>query len=98
MPIGRAPASGIKAKVIVLTADQALEESLRVAFSVTPQVGLDLIKGRIADGADMIDLEGATVVVADAGAGEETELQALEALLERKRAIRGRRGHIAAVE
>jgi pilus assembly protein CpaE len=81
MPIGRALASGIKAKVIVLTADQALEDSLRSVFSATPQVGLDLIKGRVADCADTIDLEGATVVVADVGAGEEPELQALEALL-----------------
>jgi pilus assembly protein CpaE len=81
MPIGRVVASGIRAKVIVLTADQALDDALRPIFSASPQIGLDLIKGRVADCADQIDLEGATVVVADVGAGEETELQALEALL-----------------
>jgi pilus assembly protein CpaE len=79
MPIGRTSAA--KTKVVVLTADQALEESVRAIFSASPQIGLDLLKGRVADCADLIDPEGATVVVADVDAGEETELQALEALL-----------------
>ncbi len=81
MSIGSAPASAIQAKVTVLTADQALADSVRSIFSASPQIALDLIEGRMADCAGQIGLEGATVVVADVGAGDESELQALEALL-----------------
>ena len=41
MPIGRTSAA--KTKVVVLTADQALEESVRAIFSASPQIGLDLL-------------------------------------------------------
>src|ERR1700675_3626523 len=83
MRIGRAITPAIQARVVVLTADEALEESVRATFSASTQIGLDVIKGRLADRDDKIDIAGATVVVVDVDAGDEAELQALERLMAR---------------
>ena len=83
MRIGRAITPAVQARVVVLTADEAFEESVRATFSASPQIGLDVVKGRLADRDDKIDIAGATVVVVDVDAGDETELQALERLMAR---------------
>src|SRR5271170_4924850 len=83
MRIGRAVEPGVQAKVVVLTADDAFEESLRSTFAASAHIGLDVVKGRLAERDDKIDVAGATVVVADVDAGDEAELQALERLLTR---------------
>jgi pilus assembly protein CpaE len=67
--------------VVVLTADDAFEDSVRAIFSGSPQIGLDLVKGRLAEQDDGIDVAGATVVVADLDADDESEFQALEHLM-----------------
>jgi pilus assembly protein CpaE len=64
-----------------MTADQAFEDSVRSTFAASPQIGLDVIKGRLAERDGKIDVAGATVVVIDVDAAEETELQALERLM-----------------
>jgi len=81
MRIGRAIEPGIQARVVVLTADDGFEESIRSTFGTSAQIGLDVVKGRLADRDGKIDVAGAAVVIADIDAGDETELQALENLL-----------------
>jgi pilus assembly protein CpaE len=71
----------MQAKVVVLTADAAFEDSVRSTFSASPQITLDVITGTLAGGADGIALEGATVVVVDIDAGDAAELLALERLM-----------------
>ncbi len=83
MRIGRSTTPSVQAKVVVLTADEAFEESIRATFSASAQIGLDVIKGRLAEGGDKIDITGATVVVADIDASDEFEMQALERLMRR---------------
>jgi len=83
MRIGRAITPGVQARVIVLTADAAFEESVRATLGGSAQIGLDVIKGRIADRDGNIDVAGATVIVADVDAGDEAELLALERLMAR---------------
>jgi pilus assembly protein CpaE len=82
MRIGRAVTSGVQARVVVVTADDGFEEAARAVFGASAQIGLDLIKGKLS-ARDKIDLEDATVVIADVDAGEEAELQALERLVNR---------------
>jgi pilus assembly protein CpaE len=81
MRIGRSITPAVQARVVVLTADEAFEESVRSTFAASPQIALDVVKGRLADRNDKIDVEGATVVVADLDGADELELQALERLM-----------------
>jgi pilus assembly protein CpaE len=81
MRAGRSTAAAMQAKVVVLTADAAFEDSVRSTFSASPQITLDVITGTLAGGADGIALEGATVVVVDIDAGDAAELLALERLM-----------------
>src|SRR6202167_5475988 len=83
MRIGRAIEPGAQARVIVLTADAAFEDSVGSTFSASAQIGLDIVNGRLAGRDGDIDVAGATVVVADVDAGDEAELLALESLLQR---------------
>jgi pilus assembly protein CpaE len=81
MRIGRAIEPGLQARIVVLTADDVFEESTRSTFGSSAQIGLDVIKGRLADRDGKIDVASATVVIADVDAGDEAELLALENLL-----------------
>jgi pilus assembly protein CpaE len=82
MRIGRSITPGVQARVVILTADDDFEESARSTFGASTQIGLDVIKGRLS-ARDQIDVEGATVVVADLDAGDEAEMVALECLVAR---------------
>jgi pilus assembly protein CpaE len=81
MRISRSITPAIAARVVVMTADQAFEDSVRSTFAASPQIGLDVIKGRLAERDGKIDLAGATVVVIDVDAADETELGAFERLM-----------------
>src|SRR5580698_3446673 len=81
MRAGRSTVPAMQARVVVLTADPAFEDSVRSTFSASPQITLDVIAGTLAGGADTIALEGATVVVVDIDAGDTAELLALERLM-----------------
>ncbi len=81
MRISRSLAPAIQTRVIVLTADTAFEESVRATFAASPQIGLDIVKGRLAERGGQIDVADATVVVADVDAADEAEMQALEHLM-----------------
>jgi len=82
MRIGRDTSPGVQSRVVILTADEGFEESVRATFGASPRIGLDVVKGRLSAG-DQIDVDGATVVVADIDAGDEAELEALHHLLSR---------------
>jgi pilus assembly protein CpaE len=68
--------------VVVLTADPAFEESVRTTFGGSPQIGLDVIQGKLP-AAGSIALDDATVVVADIDASDTAELLALEHMMAR---------------
>src|SRR5580704_9036322 len=83
MRIGRSISPGVHARVVVLTADDGFEESVRSTFGASAQIGLDVIKGKVSALADDIDFGGSTVVVADLDAAADAELQALERIMAR---------------
>src|SRR5580704_2485288 len=82
MRIGRETSPGVQSRVVILTADEGFEESVRATFGASPRIGLDVVKGRLS-ARDEIDVDGATVVVADIDAGDDAELEALQLLLSR---------------
>lgn len=82
MRIGRSVTPGVQARVVVLTADDRFEEQVRATFGGSDQIGLDIIKGRLSE-REQIDVESASVVVADLDAGDEAEMQALDRLVMR---------------
>ncbi len=77
---GRAIAPGLQARVVILTADDGFEATARATFGASAQIGLDVINTRLADRQE-IDVEGATVVVADLDTADEAEMLALERLV-----------------
>jgi len=83
MHIGRPISPAAKARVIVLTADEEFAASVRATFGAGAQIGLDVVTSSLAGCTDTLDTSGATVVVADAGGAEESELLALERLMKR---------------
>jgi pilus assembly protein CpaE len=82
MRIGRSVTPGVQVRVVVLTADAAFEEQVRATFGASSQIGLDVVKGRLCE-REQIEVENASVVVADLDGGDEAELQALDRLVTR---------------
>jgi pilus assembly protein CpaE len=82
MPIG-STATVMQTKVVVVTADAAFEDSVRATFGASAQIGLDVTAGRLADCADTLELNGATVVVADVDSSDDGDMAALERLVTR---------------
>jgi pilus assembly protein CpaE len=81
MRINRSTAPATAARVVVMTADPAFEDSVRTTFSTSPQIGLDIIQGRLAERDGKIDVAGATVVVVDIDAADGSEMASLERLM-----------------
>ena len=81
-PIGRSTTPRVQVRVFVLTAVDEFAEFIRGAFNTSAQIRLDVIKGRLSD-RDDIDVDGASVVIADLDTGDELELQALERMMTR---------------
>ncbi len=82
MRIGRAVTPVTQTRVVILTADDGFEATARAAFGGSAQIGLDVIKGQLADRPE-IDVDGATVVIADLDPSDEIEMAALERLVTR---------------
>ena len=80
MRSGRSITPGIQARVVVLTADEEFAQSVRATFSASAQIALDVIEAKPSE-RDEIDVDGASVVLADIGAADEAELQALERII-----------------
>jgi pilus assembly protein CpaE len=83
MRIGRPATAPVQTKVVVLTADAGFEECVRATFGASPQIGLQVVRGKLAGRDGAIDLSGATVAVADVDASDAGELQALERIMTR---------------
>mgnify|MGYP001407212488 CR=1 FL=1 len=82
MRIGRSASPGVQTRVVVVTADPVFEDSVRTTFGASTQIELDVVKGTMSD-QDHIDVDGASVIVADLDPGDELELQALERFMSR---------------
>jgi pilus assembly protein CpaE len=82
MRIGPSASPGLQTRVVVVTADAAFEDSVRTTFGASTQIELDVVKGTMSD-QDHIDVDGASVIVADLDPGDELELQALERFMSR---------------
>jgi pilus assembly protein CpaE len=82
MRIGLTKNSPEKTRVVVLTPDSQLEESVRATFKASPQIELRLVQKAVTAAPDL-DVEGATVVVLDVDASRDDEMQALQALMAR---------------
>jgi len=80
MRSGRSMNARGQTRVVVLTADDGFEQTVRTTFGASAQIDLKIVKGKLA-GQERPDLDGATVVVADLDAGDEAELQALESIV-----------------
>jgi pilus assembly protein CpaE len=80
MRLGRSASPEVRAKVVMITADAAFEDSVRATFNASPQIDLDVVRGPLSS-RDQIDVNGANVIVADLDAGADVELQALERLV-----------------
>ena len=81
MRISRSTPPAGRTRVVVLTADDAFEASVRSTFSVGAQIALDVVKGRLADIGGDLDVADATVVVADLDTADPAELVVLEQLM-----------------
>ena len=83
MRMGRATNSASQVKVVVLTADDTFEQSVRSTFGGNAQISLDVIRGKLTGRQSDIDTGDATVVVADIDSADETEMQALQRFMAR---------------
>jgi pilus assembly protein CpaE len=85
MRIGRSSTSTIQTKVVVLTADDGFEDSVRATFSASAsaQIDLTVVKGTLSNLEDEFQVEGATVIVVDLDAGRDAEMEALERMMVR---------------
>src|ERR1700674_4277286 len=82
MRLGRSPSTN-RTRVVVITADAEFDRSVRATFGASSAIDLSIISGRIAEHADTLEVEGATVVVADLDATRAEEMQALARLMAR---------------
>jgi pilus assembly protein CpaE len=82
MRVGRSINSDVQARVVVVTADAAFEESVRATFGASSQIGLDVVHGTLS-GRGQIDVNGASVIIADLNAEDEGEMAGLERLMQR---------------
>ena len=72
-----------RTRVVILTADSAFDKSARAIFGVSSAIDLVIEKGSIAEHADVLEFEGASVVLVDLDAGNDGEMAALERLMSR---------------
>jgi hypothetical protein len=65
MRIGRSTASTGQTRVVVLTADGGLEESVRGTFSTSAQIDLHIVNGTLSALEHEFHFDGATVIIID---------------------------------
>jgi pilus assembly protein CpaE len=82
MKIGRASGTK-KTRVVVLSADAALEQSVTATCTASAHFELQMVSGSLASAGEALPVEGATVVVIDLDAAQEDEMQALQRLITR---------------
>ena len=67
-------------KVVVVTADEAFEQSVRATFGASQLIDLDVIQGSLSSRLVDLDLAAVSVIVVDLGTDVDAEISALEAL------------------
>jgi pilus assembly protein CpaE len=82
MRTGQSKSPGVPTKLVVLTPDQEFEDTVHATFGASEQMTLSVVKARLS-GCDEINVEAATILIADLDASDEEELQALERLMMR---------------
>jgi pilus assembly protein CpaE len=82
MPTGSGSNSN-RTRVVILTADPEFERSTRTIFGVSSAIDLVIERGSIAEQADALNFEGASVVLVDLDAGNDAEMAALARLMAR---------------
>jgi pilus assembly protein CpaE len=75
--------SSKRTRVVILTADPEFDRSTRAIFGVSSAIDLVIEKGSIAEHADGLKFEGASVVLVDLDAGNDDEMAALARLMAR---------------
>jgi hypothetical protein len=69
--------------IAVLTADPEFEQSVKSTFGANAQIDLTLVSGALAGREDKLDFAGARVVVLDIDASQDSEVNALQRLMQR---------------
>jgi pilus assembly protein CpaE len=72
-----------RTRVVVLTADAEFDAFARTTFGASTQIDVDIVSGKLAEHADKLALENATVAVVDFDGGDAAELAALARLTAR---------------
>jgi pilus assembly protein CpaE len=72
-----------RTRVIILTADPAFEASARAIFGVSSAIDLVIEQGSVSGQGDTLSVEGASVVLVDLDASDDTEMAALARLMTR---------------
>jgi pilus assembly protein CpaE len=70
-----------RTRVVVQTADDAFEQSVRTMFSASAQIDLAVLSGTLADNESALAAERATVVVVDIDTADADEMEALQRLM-----------------
>ncbi len=82
MSIGRR-ANANRTRVVVLTADEEFDRSVRATFGASKAIDLTPVAGRAHEQADTLDTQDATVVVVDLDANSDEEMAGLQRLMTR---------------
>jgi pilus assembly protein CpaE len=82
MRLGRNPDPD-RTRVVVVTADAEFERAARATFGASSAIDLDVVRGGIAEQADGLSLQGATVAVVDLDVRGGADVEALARLLAR---------------
>jgi pilus assembly protein CpaE len=80
MVINRNTGRSDHTNVVVVTADEAFEQTVRATFGASQFIELDVKQGALSARLNDLNLAAASVIVVDIGADDETEISALEAL------------------
>ncbi len=81
MSINPKAARSDQTKVVVVTVDEAFEQSVRATFGTSRLIDLDVIQGTLSSRSS--ELDSATVIVVDLVTDDDADLAALEALTAR---------------
>lgn len=72
-----------KTRVVILTADPEFDRATRAIFGVSSAIDLVIEKGSVAEHADVVKFDGASVVLVDLDAGNDAEMAAMARLMAR---------------
>ena len=83
MRMTRSTGAANRTGVVLITPDDAFEETARTTFGTSSQIDLRVISGTLSGAGDKVNPDGATVIIVDLDVAREDEMQALERLMQR---------------